>query len=52
MINRLGEGKSLGDTVAFKGPRELPLCWPAHYLLSERLAWLESQRISLAPYFP
>ena len=41
MINRLGEGKSLGDTVVFKGLRSVGqrIIW-----LSERLAWLESQR--------
>ena len=44
MINRLGEGKSLGDTVAFKGPRELRSVGQRIIWLSERLAWLESQR--------
>ncbi|MCT7423397.1 two-component sensor histidine kinase, partial [Escherichia coli] len=44
MINRLGEGKSLGDTVAFKGPRELRSVGQRIIWLSERLSWLESQR--------
>lgn len=44
MINRLGEGKSLGDTVVFKGPRELRSVGQRIIWLSERLAWLESQR--------
>jgi two-component system sensor histidine kinase GlrK len=43
MINRLGR-KSLGDTVAFKGPRELRSVGQRIIWLSERLAWLESQR--------
>lgn len=44
MINRLGEGKSLGDSVSFKGPRELRSVGQRIIWLSERLAWLESQR--------
>ncbi|WP_313773963.1 two component system sensor histidine kinase QseE/GlrK, partial [Enterobacter huaxiensis] len=44
MINRLGEGKSLGDTVVFKGPRELRSVGQRIIWLSERLAWLETQR--------
>lgn len=44
MINRTGEGKSLGDTVVFKGPRELRSVGQRIIWLSERLAWLESQR--------
>ena len=44
MINRLGEGRSLGHTVAFKGPRELRSVGQRIIWLSERLAWLESQR--------
>ena len=43
MINRPG-GKSLGDTVAFKGPRELRSVGQRIIWLSERPAWLESQR--------
>ncbi|MXG35839.1 two-component sensor histidine kinase, partial [Escherichia coli] len=44
MINRLGEGKSLGDTVVFTGPRELRSVGQRIIWLSERLAWLETQR--------
>lgn len=44
MINRLGEGKSLGNTVVFKGPRELRSVGQRIIWLSERLQWLESQR--------
>lgn len=44
MINRLGEGRSLGNTVVFKGPRELRYVGERIIWLSERLAWLESQR--------
>jgi len=44
MINRLGEGRSLGHSVVFKGPRELRYVGERIIWLSERLAWLESQR--------
>ncbi|SQI22255.1 sensor kinase protein [Salmonella enterica subsp. arizonae] len=44
MINRLGEGHSLGNTVTFTGPRELRSVGQRIIWLSERLAWLESQR--------
>lgn len=44
MINRLGEGRSLGNTVAFTGPRELRSVGQRIIWLSERLSWLESQR--------
>ncbi len=44
MINRLGEGRSLGHTVIFKGPRELRYVGERIIWLSERLSWLESQR--------
>lgn len=44
MINRLGEGKSLGQNLAFKGPREIRSLGQRILWLSERLAWLESQR--------
>ncbi|WP_058913308.1 sensor histidine kinase [Entomohabitans teleogrylli] len=44
MINRLGEGRSLGQDVVFKGPRELRSVGQRIIWLSERLAWLESQR--------
>ncbi|EEB3385937.1 two component system sensor histidine kinase QseE/GlrK [Salmonella enterica] len=44
MINRLGEGRSLGNTVTFTGPRELRSVGQRIIWLSERLAWLESQR--------
>ncbi|WP_114193384.1 sensor histidine kinase [Edaphovirga cremea] len=44
MINRLGEGRSLGNTVSFKGPREIRSLAQRIIWLSERLAWLESQR--------
>ncbi|SNY71190.1 two component system sensor histidine kinase QseE/GlrK [Enterobacter sp. CC120223-11] len=44
MINRLGEGKSLGSTAMFTGPRELRSVGQRIVWLSERLSWLESQR--------
>ena len=44
MINRLGEGRSLGNSVLFKGPREIRSLGQRIIWLSERLAWLESQR--------
>ncbi|EMC3650158.1 two component system sensor histidine kinase QseE/GlrK [Citrobacter braakii] len=44
MINRLGEGRSLGDSVLFTGPRELRSVGQRIIWLSERLSWLESQR--------
>lgn len=44
MINRLGEGRPLGDIALFKGPRELRSLAQRIIWLSERLAWLESQR--------
>jgi len=44
MINRLGEGRALGSTASFKGPRELRSLAQRIIWLSERLAWLESQR--------
>lgn len=44
MINRLGEGRSLGNTVTFTGPRELRSVGQRIIWLSERLSWLESQR--------
>ncbi|MCW6568472.1 sensor histidine kinase [Yersinia ruckeri] len=44
MINRLGEGRGLGNTALFKGPRELRSLAQRIIWLSERLAWLESQR--------
>lgn len=44
MINRLGEGRSLGNTALFKGPRELRSLAQRIIWLSERLVWLESQR--------
>ncbi len=44
MINRLGEGRSLGNTVVFRGPRELRSVGQRIIWLSERLAWLEAQR--------
>ncbi|WP_312457323.1 two component system sensor histidine kinase QseE/GlrK [Pseudescherichia sp.] len=44
MINRLGAGQSLNSRVAFKGPRELRSVGERIIWLSERLAWLESQR--------
>ena len=43
-MNRLGEGRSLGHTVVFKGPRELRYVGERIIWLSERLSWLESQR--------
>lgn len=47
-----GEGKSLGDTVAFKGPRELRSVGQRIIWLSERLSWLESQRHQFYVIFP
>lgn len=44
MINRLGEGKSVGNMVAFRGPREIRSLAQRIVWLSERLSWLESQR--------
>lgn len=44
MINRLGEGRPLGQSLAFKGPREIRSLGQRILWLSERLAWLESQR--------
>lgn len=44
MINRLGEGRPLGDMASFKGPREIRALGQRILWLSERLAWLESQR--------
>ena len=44
MINRLGEGRSLGDSVLLTGPRELRSVGQRIIWLSERLSWLESQR--------
>ncbi|MFV8111965.1 two-component sensor histidine kinase, partial [Enterobacter cloacae complex sp.6700816] len=45
MINRLGTGLTLeNDTDRFKGPRELRIIAQRIIWLSERLAWLESQR--------
>lgn len=44
MINRLGEGRPLGTGLAFKGPREIRSLGQRIIWLSERLAWLESQR--------
>lgn len=44
MINRLGEGKSLGNISLIKGPREIQSLAQRIVWLSERLSWLESQR--------
>ena len=44
MINRLGEGQQLGQSLTFKGPLELRSLGQRILWLSERLAWLESQR--------
>ncbi|MDU6412527.1 MAG: HAMP domain-containing sensor histidine kinase [Yersiniaceae bacterium] len=44
MINRLGEGRALGNSVSFRGPREIRSLAQRIIWLSERLAWLESQR--------
>ncbi len=44
MINRLGEGRSLGDRVSFSRPSELRSVGQRIFWLSERLSWLESQR--------
>ncbi|MBO1916604.1 hypothetical protein J4727_18190 [Providencia rettgeri] len=44
MINRLGTGRTIANNIErFKGPRELRTI-TAVIWLSERLAWLESQR--------
>ncbi len=44
MINRLGEGRAIGNIDAFRGPREIRSLAQRIVWLSERLAWLESQR--------
>ncbi len=44
MINRLGEGRELGSSMVFRGPRELRSLGQRIVWLSERLHWLESQR--------
>lgn len=44
MINRLGEGKFLGDVSSFNGPSEIQSLAQRIVWLSERLSWLESQR--------
>ncbi len=44
MINQLGEGRPLGESVTFNGPREIRSLGQRILWLSERLAWLESQR--------
>lgn len=45
MINRLGTGRTLTNNLdRFKGPRELRSLAQRIIWLSERLAWLESQR--------
>lgn len=45
MINRLGEGQTLDNNLDnFQGPRELRSLAQRIIWLSERLAWLESQR--------
>ncbi|MDE1188920.1 MAG: HAMP domain-containing sensor histidine kinase [Pantoea sp.] len=44
MINRLGEGKALGDSISFRGPREIRSLGKRIVWLSERLSWLEAQR--------
>ncbi len=44
MINQLGEGRSLGNSVSFRGPRELRSLGQRIVWLSERLSWLEAQR--------
>ncbi len=44
MINRLGEGKTLGNSVSFRGPREIRSLGQRIVWLSERLSWLEAQR--------
>ncbi len=44
MINQLGEGHTLLNSVFFKGPRELGSLAQRIVWLSERLSWLESQR--------
>lgn len=44
MINRLGEGKNVGTIARFHGPKEIQALAQRLMWLSERLAWLESQR--------
>ncbi|WP_343554460.1 HAMP domain-containing sensor histidine kinase [Pantoea sp.] len=44
MINRLGEGKALGESGNFGGPREIRSLGQRIVWLSERLSWLEEQR--------
>lgn len=50
MINRLGEGCPLGQSLTFKGPREIRSLAQRILWLSERLAWLESQRHEFLRY--
>ncbi len=44
MINRLGQGRPLNDSVSFTGPREIQSLVQRILWLNERLSWLESQR--------
>lgn len=44
MIRRLGEGETLGRDTPFRGPREIRTLAQRILWLSDRLAWLESQR--------
>ncbi|MGM3184536.1 sensor histidine kinase [Dickeya oryzae] len=44
MINRLGEGRPLGQLVNFRGPTEIRSLAQRIIWLSERLSWLEAQR--------
>lgn len=46
MINRLGEGRSLGDSVLFTGPRELRSVGQRIIWLSERLSGWSHNDIS------
>lgn len=44
MINLLGEGRTLDNSIIFSGPHELRAISQRISWLSERLGWLESQR--------
>ncbi|QDX29190.1 sensor histidine kinase [Dickeya poaceiphila] len=44
MINRLGEGRPLGQLASFRGPTEIRSLAQRIIWLSERLSWLEAQR--------
>jgi two-component system sensor histidine kinase GlrK len=51
MINRLGEGRSLGDGVLLTGPRELRSVGQRIIWLSERLSWRVATASVFTPSF-